>query len=153
MLRLLPRILVLLLAFPLVAAAESPEAANAPRPEVQVFKSPTCGCCTKWEKHLEARGFQIQSSHVEDLTRIKRWYGVPADSAACHTAIVDGYVIEGHVPASDVERLLRERPAVRGLIVPGMPLGSPGMESPTPEPYSVYTFDGSGLGPVFSRHE
>jgi hypothetical protein len=153
MLRLVPRLLVLLFAFPLAVAAQSPDAGEAARPEVQVFKSPTCGCCTKWEKHLEARGFRIQSTHVDDLTRIKRWYGVPADAAACHTAIVEGYVIEGHVPVADVERLLRERPEVRGLIVPGMPLGSPGMESPTPEPYSVYTFDGSGLGSVYSRHE
>jgi hypothetical protein len=107
----------------------------------------------KWADHLAANGFRVETSDVRDLDGVKRRYGVPADSEACHTAVVEGYVVEGHVPASDVERLLDERPAVRGLVVPGMPLGSPGMESPTPEPYTVYAFDESGSRTVFSRHD
>lgn len=121
-------------------------------PRVEVFKSPTCGCCTKWADHLETNGFRVQSTDVTNLSEIKRRHGVPQHSQACHTAVVDGYVIEGHVPASDIKRLLRERPAVRGLVAPGMPLGSPGMESRTPHPYSVYSFDEAGRRTLFSRH-
>ena len=120
---------------------------------VQVYKTPSCGCCGKWAEHLEASGFEVQTTDVADLGEVKQRYGVPTGSEACHTAVVDGYVVEGHVPASDIARLLRERPAVRGLVVPGMPLGSPGMESPTPEPYAVYAFDAAGELSEFSRHQ
>ncbi|MFQ5418708.1 MAG: DUF411 domain-containing protein [Myxococcota bacterium] len=126
---------------------------DAPSPQVEVFKSPTCGCCAKWADHLEASGFRVRTTDVADLQEVKRRHGVPPHSESCHTAIVDGYVVEGHVPASDIARLLRERPEVRGLVAPGMPRGSPGMESPTPEPYVVYTFDEAGHRAVFSRHE
>ncbi len=139
----------------LVAFAQSdrdrPEAERLPR--VTVFRSPTCGCCTKWADHLRENGFPVQVTEVTKLDDLKRRQGVPEHSYACHTALVDGYVVEGHVPASDIRRLLHERPSVTGLVVPGMPRGSPGMEGPTSEPYTVYTFDESGQRSFFSKYE
>ncbi len=120
--------------------------------QVQVYKSPTCGCCGKWIDHLESHGFAVEAHDVKHVTPIKRSHGVPAKLVSCHTALVEGYVIEGHVPAEDVARLLEERPPVAGLAVPDMPIGSPGMEGPNPEPYRVYSFDGQGRTEVFSSH-
>jgi hypothetical protein len=119
---------------------------------VTVFKSPTCGCCVKWVRHLESAGFRVTTRDVPDVRPIKRAQGVPSDLASCHTAVVDGYVIEGHVPAADVARLLEERPPVLGLAVPGMPEGSPGMEGPDPEPYRVIAFDAKGHRETFAEH-
>jgi hypothetical protein len=148
--RLLARALAaVLLAGPLLAAAP----ASAAGPLVEVWKTPRCGCCVEWIEHLEAHGFRVERHDVPDLSEVKRQNRVPRAMEACHTALVGGYVVEGHVPAADVQRLLREKPEIRGLAVPGMPLGSPGMESPTPEPYSVYTLTDSGVGPEWSRHE
>lgn len=121
-------------------------------PTVKVYRSPTCGCCGKWVSHLEENGFRVDVEEIDDVTPVKMANAVPGQLASCHTAIVDGYVVEGHVPASDVERLLRERPAVNGLAVPGMPIGSPGMEGPHPERYDVLTFDSKGKTEVFSTH-
>jgi hypothetical protein len=120
--------------------------------EVTVYKSPTCGCCTSWIKHMEANGFKVKAQNVMDIEAVKRRYGVTPNLASCHTAIVDGYVVEGHVPASDVQRLLRERPKVKGIAAPGMPQGSPGMEGPYKQPYETVTFDESGRTKVFARH-
>jgi hypothetical protein len=130
-------------------------AAQRPAPMVEVFKSPTCGCCANWVKHLEANGFRTKVTDVEDMTTVKTRHGVPGRVQSCHTGIVDGYVLEGHVPAADVRRLLSERPAaVVGVAVPGMPLGSPGMEVPgnTVQPYDVLTFDKQGQTKVFASH-
>ena len=121
---------------------------------VQVFKTPTCGCCKNWVEHLEAAGFHVEVKDLPDLTSIKTENGVPAELVSCHTALVDGYVIEGHVPASDIERLLADRPAVKGLAVPDMPLGSPGMEQSDPsrhQPYDVMSFGDGGIQ-VFASH-
>ena len=120
--------------------------------EVTVYKSPTCGCCSKWIAHLEANGFKVNAHDVADLTQIKLEHGIRRELTACHTALVDGYVIEGHVPAEDIQRLLQERPDVVGLAVPGMPMGSPGMEGPTSKPYDVLTFDRNGNTTVFAKH-
>lgn len=109
-------------------------------PAVTVYASPLCGCCGKWVDHLRAAGFAAEVEHVDDVAPVKRMAGVPRPLASCHTASVDGNVVEGHVPAHVVHRLLRERPDVGGIAVPGMPIGSPGMEGPSPEPYTVYTF-------------
>jgi hypothetical protein len=102
--------------------------------------------------HLRASGYPVKEENVPDVTPIKRRYGVPKQLAACHTAVVEGYVIEGHVPADLIDRLLRERPSAAGLAVPGMPAGSPGMDSPgqTSEPYQVLIFDRSGKTAVFA---
>jgi hypothetical protein len=113
-------------------------------PVIQVFKSPTCGCCSMWVDHLTDSGFKVEAKDVDDLDAIKQMAGVPGHLQACHTAIVDGYTIEGHTPASAIKKLLADRPAVKGLAVPGMPAGSPGMPSPTPEPYDVIAFGDAG---------
>ena len=120
--------------------------------EVVVYKSPTCGCCNGWVDHLRANGFEVQTHDVSDVVTYKERHGVPARLGSCHTALVDGYVIEGHVPAADIMRLLSEqRPDVVGLAVPGMPSGSPGMSGP-PQPYQVISFDRAGKEEVFASH-
>ena len=128
---------------------------QAPRgPVVQVYKLSTCGCCASWVQHLEANGFTTRVMNLDDLSEIKAAHHVPGPAQSCHTATVDGYVIEGHVPAADMRRLLRERPAVLGLAVPGMPIGSPGMEVPNvkPSPYNVLSFDRRGQLRIYSSH-
>ena len=120
--------------------------------EVTVYKSPTCGCCTKWIAQLAANGFKVNAHDVADLAQIKLEHGIRRELTACHTALVDEYVIEGHVPAADIRRLLQERPDVVGLAVPGMVIGSPGMEGPSSEPYNVLTFDRDGNTTVFAKH-
>lgn len=120
--------------------------------EITVYKSPSCGCCTKWVDHILAAGFEVKVIDVEDLEEVKALNGIPSNLASCHTAIVAGYVIEGHVPAADVQRLLEERPQVAGLAVPGMPMGSPGMEAPHPQPYDVLAYDRNGRVDTFARH-
>ena len=128
--------------------------AQKPAPTVQVYKSPTCGCCASWVKHLQQHGFTTRVTDTEDVAAIKAQRGVPARVQSCHTAVVDGYVLEGHVPATDVQRLLKERPAVAGLAVPGMPIGSPGMEVPgqKPQAYDVLAFDKQGQTRVYASH-
>jgi hypothetical protein len=117
---------------------------------VSVYKSPACGCCGEWIKHMRANGFRVETHDVADVLPIKRRYGVPYELASCHTAVVSGYALEGHVPAGDVQKLLSERPRVRGLAVPGMVPGSPGMEGPA-EAYATLAFDDRGTR-VFARH-
>jgi len=120
--------------------------------DVTVYKSATCGCCNKWIQHLETHGFSVTAHNVQNLDQIKRQYGVSPRLSACHTARVGDYVIEGHVPAQDIKRLLAEKPGVAGLTVPGMPAGSPGMEGPRKDNYNVYTFDSGGSTKVFARY-
>ncbi|MEE9279183.1 MAG: DUF411 domain-containing protein [Myxococcota bacterium] len=120
---------------------------------VTVYKSPTCGCCSKWVRHLEQHGFTVETHDLRDVTPVKEANGVPRGLVSCHTALVGGYVVEGHVPASDVARLLEQRPPIVGLAVPKMPIGSPGMEGPNPEPYQVLSFDDKGRVAVFSSHK
>lgn len=114
-------------------------------PLVTVTKDPNCGCCTGWAEHIEAAGFPVRIVESGDVGRLKQRLGVPQTLYSCHTAEVEGYVIEGHVPAAALRRLLAERPSATGLAVPGMPAGSPGMDFPgvTPEPYEVFLFDHS----------
>ncbi|MBE9078107.1 DUF411 domain-containing protein [Romeria aff. gracilis LEGE 07310] len=121
--------------------------------ELTVFRSPTCSCCGKWIEHMEAAGFQVQDEIAEDMTAVKQQYGVPANLASCHTTVADGYVIEGHIPAAYVQRLLTEKPDVAGIAVPGMPIGSPGMESGDyVEPYTVFSFTEDGNTETFVEH-
>lgn len=125
---------------------------HAAEPEITVYKTPTCGCCTKWVDHLKENGLEVESVDVRDLNRLKATAGVTPELASCHTAMVDGYVIEGHVPAADIKRLLTERPEVGGVTVPGMPHGSPGMETGRQDSYQVLTFDDDGNTRVFARY-
>ena len=103
-------------------------ASNAFALEAKVYKSPYCGCCSNWSDHMESNGFTITTEKVSDLDTFKNQLEIPIHLRSCHTAVIEGYIIEGHVPASDIMRLLKERPDIKGLAVPGMPIGSPGME-------------------------
>lgn len=118
-------------------------------PAMVVYRTPACGCCEAWAEHMEAAGFDVRVEEEPDLAGLKRELGVPPRLHACHTAVVDGKVIEGHVPASTVRRYLSSGAPGRGLAVPGMPAGSPGMPSPRPEPYDVLAFDADGSARVF----
>jgi hypothetical protein len=128
----------------LAVAASGARATGLPR--LTVTKDPTCGCCAGWTEHVRAAGFPVEIIETTELNRIKVRLGVPNNLAACHTAEVDGYVIEGHVPAAAIKRLLAERPQVKGLAVPGMPAGSPGMEveGSEPEIFEVIAFGPNG---------
>jgi hypothetical protein len=124
--------------------------------KVQVFKSDSCQCCNKWVAHMQSRGFTLETKDISnsDRTRLRATLGIKPEHAACHTAIVGDYIIEGHVPAEDVERLLSEKPDARGLTVVGMPAGSPGMEMEdgTKEPFEVLLMKKDGTTEVFARH-
>lgn len=122
-------------------------------PTVEVYKSPTCGCCQKWVEHMQRAGFEVEVRDVDNLGAIKQEAGIPRELASCHTAKVGGYVIEGHVPADDVKRLLSDKDFVKGLAVPGMPMGSPGMESSRSDAYSVMVFDFRGGAEEYARYE
>ncbi len=143
--------LVALGAAPAFAVAHRVQGAAA-LPKITVTKDPACGCCSGWTDHVRAAGFPVDVVETDQLNRVKARLGVPSDLAACHTAEIDGYVIEGHVPASAIRRLLEERPRATGLAVPGMPVGSPGMEveGTPPEPFEVIAFGPSGRT-VFAR--
>jgi len=133
--------------------AETVSAANAGLPLVVVHKSPTCGCCQAWAEHMQAAGFPVETRDTQDLDAIKAEVGVPYGQGSCHTARVGDYFVEGHVPADDVKRLLAERPDARGLTVPGMPVGSPGMEQgDAREPYDVLLVARDGSTTVFAHH-
>jgi len=126
---------------------------GAGKPSVAVFKSPTCGCCAKWNEHMTAAGYTVNSSDRTDMNAVKDEHRIPANLRSCHTALVSGYVLEGHVPADVVAKLLAERPAgVVGIAVPGMPAGSPGMESPDgfKTPYQVMAFTKDGQSRVYA---
>jgi hypothetical protein len=118
---------------------------------IAVYKSATCGCCQGWVEHLRGSGFAVTAHDVDDLAGVKTTNNVPSRLQSCHTAVVGGYVIEGHVPADVIQRLLKERPAIAGLAVPGMPVGSPGMEVPGAprDPYNVVSFDKQGTVAVY----
>ncbi len=122
---------------------------------IDVYKTPTCGCCVIWVEHLREHGFTVTVTDVPNVAPLRQRLGIRPELASCHTAVVDDYAIEGHVPASDIQRLLREAPRVAGLAVPGMPLGSPGMEMPDPsrhQRYDVLAFDAAGETEVWATH-
>jgi hypothetical protein len=125
--------------------------APASAQEVEVWKSPTCGCCGGWVKHMQAAGFTVKVHTIEDVDPVKAAKGVPDTLVSCHTAVVDGYVIEGHVPAGDIRRLLIERPKATGLSAPGMPQSSPGMDMPG-QPYEVIVFGTPEGAKVYAHH-
>jgi len=121
--------------------------------QITSYRSPNCGCCHGWIEHLKAEGFTVKDNVTENLETIKAENNVPQNLTACHTAVINGYVVEGHIPASDIKRLLREKPDVAGIAVPGMPIGSPGMESGNiKEPYTVFTFTEEGETQVYQEY-
>lgn len=121
-------------------------------PTLTVYKSPTCGCCAMWAEHMEAAGFTVVTEDRDDMAAVKDSLGVPGDLASCHTGVVGGYVVEGHVPAEQVARMLAERPDLLGLAVPGMPIGSPGMEmGDRRDPYDVLMVDAGGEAAVYEH--
>jgi hypothetical protein len=133
----------------------TPAFAETSAPSIEVWKSATCQCCGKWVSHLEANGFAVKTNAADAgaLKAIKRQAGIGEKLSACHTAKIDGYVIEGHVPASDIKRLVAERPDAIGLTVPGMPSGSPGMEQGgKAEPFDVLLIKKDGTTEVFASH-
>jgi hypothetical protein len=118
-----------------------------------VYRSPDCSCCGGWIKHLKAQGFEIKDFPTPDIEAVKQKYNVPDNLASCHTAIVNGYVIEGHVPAQDIKRLLQEKPNSLGLSVPQMPVGTPGMEMGNQkDPFTVFSFDNKSRVAVFNKY-
>ena len=135
------------------AAAVSPAHLFANKlPRLVIYKSPTCGCCTKWVDHVKAAGFETTIHDLPDVNPIKQKYGVPANLYSCHTVLAAGYVLEGHVPADVIKKLITQKPKIAGLAVPGMPLGSPGMEIPgRKEKYDVIAFQKDGKTSVFAR--
>lgn len=124
---------------------------NTKPDQIVVYQSRTCGCCKKWVSHLEDNGFKVKSELLNDVTDIKLKMNLPLKLASCHTAVVNGYIVEGHVPASAVKKLLSEKPSVRGISVPGMPMGSPGMEGSYKEAYDVIAFGMDGNEKVFMK--
>lgn len=134
-----------------IAATPVPRAARTKPVAIKVYKTPQCGCCKAWVKHLRDNGFAVETMDMPDLSLVKQKYGVKPALQSCHTAIVNGYVVEGHVPADVIVKLLRERPAVAGVAVPGMPMGSPGMEGGSKQAYDVLTFDRAGRTRVYAH--
>ena len=136
------------------AEADGAGSEASAQPLVTVYKSPTCGCCEDWITHMEENGYVVEAHDTNDLVALKTENHVPSQLQSCHTAIIDGYVIEGHVPAEDINQLLAERPDVAGLAVPGMPVGSPGMEVDgyDAQPFDVIAFDQAGDVQVFASH-
>lgn len=122
-------------------------------PHITVYKSPTCGCCNKWIKHLQQNGFEVEAHNSKDMPKIKREMGVPPQYQSCHTAVINGYYIEGHVPAKDIKQLLAEKPNAAGLAVPGMPMGSPGMEGHRKDPYSVLIIQKDNSQGVYNQYK
>ena len=134
--------------------AAMPDTSSATGPQMTIYRSASCGCCTQWGSHIASAGFRIDDHLTEGMDAVKKERGVSSQHASCHTADVEGHVIEGHVPASAIQRLLRERPSIRGLAVPGMPMGSPGMEvsGVEAESFDVLAIDHDGTTSVFARY-
>jgi hypothetical protein len=125
---------------------------GAAGPKMTVYKTRTCGCCAKWVDHLKENGFEVTVQDVASTAEYRQKYGVPEKLASCHTGVVNGYAVEGHVPAADIKQLLKTAPKAKGLAAPGMPAGSPGMEGPRSDAYSVLLFDAKGEATVFKQY-
>ncbi|UCV22328.1 DUF411 domain-containing protein [Ferribacterium limneticum] len=138
----------LIIALSLFAGINLAQAAE----RVEVFKSPYCGCCEKWVEHMRKAGFDVVTKDVNDVPAARKAAGMPERFGSCHTAKVGGYVVEGHVPAADVQRLLKEKPKAVGLAAPGMPQGSPGMETNHPQAYDTLLVQADGSSKVFTKH-
>ncbi|HWU85196.1 MAG TPA: DUF411 domain-containing protein [Rhodocyclaceae bacterium] len=134
-----------------LTASAAPNASASESKTIEVYKNPNCGCCGKWVQHLQDAGFTVHT-HETDADAMRAKLGVPAQYASCHTAKVGGYVIEGHVPAADIKRLLKEKPQAIGLAVPGMPAGTPGMDAPSATRYDTLLIGRNGEHSVYASH-
>ncbi|OWW22635.1 DUF411 domain-containing protein [Noviherbaspirillum denitrificans] len=134
------------------ALLAGPVLGHAAAPVIDVYKSAYCGCCGDWIKHLESSGFTVKTHVVANPSDYREKNGIPNDLGSCHTGVVEGYAVEGHVPAADIKRLIAEKPKAKGLSAPGMPMGSPGMDGPRKDPYDVILVEGNGRSRVFSHH-
>lgn len=144
---------LLTLAAGTAAAATFPVLAANQLPRVDVYKDPNCGCCGAWVDHLRAAGFPVQVMEMSDPGAVRKRHGIPDRYGSCHTGVVAGYALEGHVPAEDVKRLLARKPTAAGLSVPGMPVGSPGMEvGARKDPFQVLLIDKAGRSSVFATY-
>jgi hypothetical protein len=144
---------LLSLAAAAAAVVSLPSLATASLPQVEVYKNPDCGCCGAWVDHLKAAGFPVKVNETLDTGPVRKRYGIPDQFGSCHTAVVAGYALEGHVPAEDVKRLLARKPLAAGLSVPGMPVGSPGMEMGSrKDPFQVLLIDKAGRSSVFANY-
>ena len=122
--------------------------------EMTVYRSPSCGCCGVWIEHAKKHGFQIKDIKTEEMEALKQKHNIPSELASCHTTIIDGYVMEGHIPADDIKRFLSEKPELAGLAVPGMPIGTPGMEArDMKQPFQVLAFNDKGEVEVFNEYQ
>lgn len=150
--KLLATVLIVIAAviwLPPISKAEAASDAGT----ITVYRDPSCHCCGRWMDHLAEQGFQPENVEVADIDSLKHQYGVPDDLTSCHTALINGYLVEGHVPAADIQRLLAEQPDVAGIAVPGMPMGTPGMESGDDrDSFSVLSFDKQGHSEVFNEY-
>ena len=147
---------VVMAGFGLGAAAQQKPAPAAAAPRVTVYKTASCGCCRLWVDHMKANGFEVQAMDVSsaDVRAVSKAAGLPEDGTSCHTAKIGNYVVEGHVPAADIKRLLKEKPAIAGIAAPGMPMGSPGMEQGgAKEAYDVMAFTKDGKMTVYAKHK
>ena len=141
------------LAAPAAPLPAQPRTAEAATPKIVVHRDAYCGCCHLWVEHLRKEGFEVDDRIEDDMSPVKHRLGIAPEHASCHTAEIDGYVVEGHVPAADVRRMLTEKPAIAGISAPGMPMGSPGMEGPYPaDRYDVVSFDAQGRTAVYASH-
>lgn len=126
--------------------------AHAAGPVIEVYKSELCGCCTGWVEHLESEGFTVKTTNVANPSDYRQKFGIPQELGSCHSGMVQGYALEGHVPAADIKRLLAEKPKAKGLAVPAMPMGSPGMEGPRKDPYDVLLVQANGKHTVYQHY-
>lgn len=149
--RFLTAFAIIVAFFPLTAAAPAARTAS-PLPQMTVYKDPDCGCCKAWVEYIRKHGYRVETKDTRDLKQVNASVGLPESLAGCHTALIGGYIISGHVPAEDIARLLKQKPKIAGLAVPGMPAGSPGMEGPPPVHYQVIAFQRSGKTSVFANH-
>jgi hypothetical protein len=138
-----------------VVAQQKAPASTAAKTMVTVYKTSSCGCCKLWVDHLKANGFDVQAMDVSsaDVRNVSKMAGLKDEDTSCHTAKIGNYVVEGHVPADDIKRMLKEKPAIAGLAAPGMPQGSPGMEQGAKEPYDVIAFKKDGTSTVYAKHK
>lgn len=136
----------------LAAALGSSMAAHASEPVIHVYKSEYCGCCHEWVKHLESNGFTVKAEDVENPADYRKKFGMPEKLGSCHSGMVQGYALEGHVPAAEIKRLLAEKPQAKGLAVPSMPMGSPGMEGSRKDPYDVLLVKADGSYSTYKHY-